>query len=910
MGDGVVGRQREWALITRLLSAASHEGRPSDDGYDRRLVIRGPAGIGKTHLLRGAASEATERGFVVRRCTGRQRDRDLPLAGLEELLGAEFSEFAGSELAPTEPDSHLPAAMQALRIVLNRAQKGPVLLVVDDAQWIDRPSWEALLFVLRRIHDDPVVVLVAVTSGTRGDERLEGLELPTVTLEPLRGADAELLLNRVAPDLPATVATVVLRESAGLPLALVELAVAAGRDGSRPLTGTLPVTDRLEQTYVRALSGLPASSAALLRVLSLGESRSTGEVIAAAARYLERDVTVSELHPALDARLAEMSTDGFELWFASPTASAVVAALTPVGERHRIHLAWADSLAADPERALWHRAAGTLGPAAGLESDLLALAERAAERGDIDVASATLEQAARFADDPQRAAHLQLQAAQYAMELDDAPRCRRLLAAINPHALRSEDRARVRWLVSMLREGWAGADTLAEFIDSAQQIHDAGADRAALEALMSVSLRFHFTNPAQVIRDSAVRLLDSLSLDGDAALERLGGLGLIAPVSRGRELLERMPQIAPMSVQDPLTLFRVGIGALAVGDPASCRTFLTAAESRCRSSGRLGTLANALIGLAFATALTGQVGQARVYATEGVRLATETNQRRWVGSGDIALSYVAALRGDADEAERIAVHVEAVLSAVGLSPMLSHVELARGIVAASIGDHAAAVAHLWRPFNPDEPSFHPQVRFWGLTHLAFAAVRTGDVDVLDAAVDVARRQHDRAPAPLLTTALAFVEALTAPDTEAAAAYEHALAAMSTSWPFERARVQLSYGSWLRRRQRPEHARAQLELASAAFTALGTRPWAQSAQRELRAAGGAIQATVSPVDVLSPQELQVAELVSDGLTNRQVAERLFVSPRTIESHLYRIYAKVGAANRTDLARILKLGGQTS
>lgn len=913
MTANLVGRWREWTLLTRLLAGVSDQesaGDPADLGsehpLDATLVVRGPAGIGKTHLLRCASTEASSRGFRVRSCAGRQRDRDAPLSALEELLGSEFSDFGASDLASPNPDDHLPAAMQALRIVLNWAQDGPVLLVVDDAQWIDRPSWEALLFVLRRIRDDPVMVLAAVTSGTAGDERLDGADVPAVTLGPLAAADAERLLTRTAPDLPGEVAAIVLRESAGLPLALVELGAAAGRDDAEVIRGSLPVTDRLEQTYARALTGLPQAAAVLLRILSVGDVRASAELLAAASHYLRRPVELAELQPAVEARLVELSTDGFQLWFASPTARAVVSALTPAADRHRMHLAWAEAItAAEPDRALWHRAAGTLGPDERLEADLVALAERAVGRDDLDVAAEALEQASRFAYDPQRAAHLMLRAAGLSIELDDPDRSQRLVDAVNTRALGPVDRARLRWLTSMLGESWSGADSLPGFIESARQMHQAGADQLAFDALMGVCLRFHFSNPAIEVRQSAESLLDALDLDTERDLQRIGGLGLVAPEHRGRDVLARIARTPASTVGEAESLVMLGYGALAVGDPVAARAYLVEAEARCRPIGRLGTLARVLVTLSFTAALAGRTGQARSYGAEGRALAEETGQTRWVVTADLALGYVAALRGDAEEAERLASSVEPILTAVGLFPMLAYVELTRGIVAAAAGDPARAVEHLARPFQPSEPCFHPQVRFWGLTQLAFAAVSSRRTRALDGAVEVARSTHTEVPAALLSTGLAFVEAVRAGEADAPRAYESALAAISPDWPFERARLQLGYGNWLRRHRRQGEARAQLTSAAAAFTALGTRPWAASAQRELQSAGGAGGRSGSAADALSPQELQVADLVSDGLTNRQIAERLFVSPRTIESHLYRIYAKVGAANRTDLVRLLSL-----
>jgi DNA-binding CsgD family transcriptional regulator len=744
-----------------------------------------------------------------------------------------------------------------------------------------------------------------VTSGAAGDRQLEGLSVPTLNLEPLLEEAAEQLLFSTAPELPQDVAAAVLRGSAGLPLALVELGSAARREGHAIMAGSLPLTDRLEQTYGRALGGMPLETVVLLRMLSFGETRAVAELLAAGASFLDRPVGLDELQPALESRLVEISADGFEVWFASPTARAVVSALTPAADRHRVHLAWADSLR-DPDRSLWHRAAGTLGPDLVLEEQLVGLADRAVQHDDLDIATAALEQAARFADDPRRVGHLLVRAAGHALELDDPERSAHLVAAINNHALAPVDRARLRWLNGMRGEVWTGADTLPPFVDIARQIHEAGDDRLAFDALMGVCLRFYFTNPDDVVRTSADELLSVLELDSERDLQRLGGYALISPGPRSRDILDRITRTSPAEVGESESLVMMGYGALALGDPIVGQLHLAEAESRCRAAGRLGTLTRALVSRAFAAVLSGRAGLARAYATEGRALGVETGQTRWVITADLALGLVAALRGEADEAARLATTVETIVTNVGLFAMLSYVEITRGLIAAAAGEPGRAVEHLIRPFTQGDPAFHPQVRFWGLTHLAFTAVAAGRRDVLDGAVRAARDANARTPAPVLSNALVFAEAVSAPDRDAPAAFEVALDTISTDWPFERARIQLSYGSWLRRHHRPDEAHPHLQAAAAVFTHLGTKPWADSAQREIHAAGGTVGQAGSAVDALSPQELQVATLVSEGLTNRQIAERLFLSPRTIESHLYRIYAKVGAANRTDLARMVTVG----
>jgi DNA-binding CsgD family transcriptional regulator len=350
------------------------------------------------------------------------------------------------------------------------------------------------------------------------------------------------------------------------------------------------------------------------------------------------------------------------------------------------------------------------------------------------------------------------------------------------------------------------------------------------------------------------------------------------------------------------------MAAHAVGDPVRAVDFLGRAEIRLRQQGRLGLLSQVLIMQVLDHLELGD--RARALVEEGRRLARETGQPIW-DAGSLSLHCVVlALRGKTDEALTMAAEAERAAGGRRLGDLLACVQLARGYALLNLGEYHQAYEELRRLFDPRDAAFHQTERFHGVMYLAEAALHAGRVD--DARQVIARIAADAAttPAPTLHLHLGYARAVLAPDDEAADLFAAALRADLVRWPWLRARIEFAYGSWLRKQRRGGQARQLLRSALTTFDIIGAVSWAEQARAELRASGdraGPPAAAQHPdmqaaLAALSAQELQIARLAAEGRSNREIGERLYLSPRTIGSHLYRIFPKLDVTSRTQLAAL--------
>jgi ATP/maltotriose-dependent transcriptional regulator MalT len=330
----------------------------------------------------------------------------------------------------------------------------------------------------------------------------------------------------------------------------------------------------------------------------------------------------------------------------------------------------------------------------------------------------------------------------------------------------------------------------------------------------------------------------------------------------------------------------------------------TAAASGLREQGRLSVLVQALVLRAWAEIHIGRWDVALPDAEEADRLAQETDQPIWGAGARVALAVLAGLRGDGDTAEAFAVQAERVGLPSGARAVLSVVQLARGLTALGGGHHDDAYAHLRRMFNASDPAYHSMESCWAIGNLAEAAVHSGHRDEARAVIDRLEPLAERTPSPWFHVALRHARALVADDADADARFQAGLEADLTRWPFDRARLLLAYGAWLRRQRRVAESRAPLRAARDGFDALGLVSWGERARQELRASGETSRArTIEASDQLSPQELQIARMAAEGLTNREIGQKLYLSHRTIGAHLRRIFPKLGVASRRHLAAAL-------
>jgi ATP/maltotriose-dependent transcriptional regulator MalT len=347
-----------------------------------------------------------------------------------------------------------------------------------------------------------------------------------------------------------------------------------------------------------------------------------------------------------------------------------------------------------------------------------------------------------------------------------------------------------------------------------------------------------------------------------------------------------------------------GMAAMAVGVSDFASASLAAAAARLRTQGQLALLARAVALQAWSDAQRADLDSAIPAAEEGARLARETNQPLFMATAQAVQAWLAALRGDQEAAAALAAQAERVGVPRGASAVLATAQLARGLAALGSGLPSDALQHLRRIHDRADPAYHAVLRCATIGDLAEAARRSGDTEGILVFMDEMETVAGQTPSPLLHAGLRYARALLADDASAGALFETALESDMSTWPFLRARVQLAYGEWLHQQRQNAASRAPLRAARETFDALGVTPWSERARQRLRATGETSRPrTLDARDQLSPQELQIARLAAEGRSNREIGQMLYLSHRTVSSHLYRAFPKLGITSRTQLREAL-------
>jgi ATP/maltotriose-dependent transcriptional regulator MalT len=353
------------------------------------------------------------------------------------------------------------------------------------------------------------------------------------------------------------------------------------------------------------------------------------------------------------------------------------------------------------------------------------------------------------------------------------------------------------------------------------------------------------------------------------------------------------------------------MAAHAVGDYERASQMFDRAIPQLRAQGRLALLAQVLTMRAWGAIPLGDWSSAGSLADEGERLGRETVQPIWVAGALIARALLAGVHGDAELAESLLGEAEEITVPRRLGDLLCVGALARGVTALAAGRYEDGFDQLRRMFDPRDPAFHAADRFMGIGSLADAAVQSGHRAVAATILSELEPLATLTPSPALRFGILYARAILADDNDAEGLYIEALASELGAWPFLRARVQLGYGAWLRRSRRIAESRAPLRAARDTFDALGTDRWAERARQELRASGERSRRRIPETrDELTPQELQIATLAASGLSNRDIGQQLYLSPRTVASHLYRLFPKLGITSRSQLAGALRIDGESS
>jgi DNA-binding CsgD family transcriptional regulator len=904
----LLGRESEVGLLGRLLDRVQDQG--------GTLVVTGGPGIGKSALLGEARRRARDRGMLVLKATGVQSEAVLPFAGLHSLLqpllgrvdalggpqrDAMLAAFGMTDAAVPDP---FLTALAALDLLAEAASRAPVLVVADDAHWLDHATVDALTFVARRLEFEPIALVAAIRDGYASPLNEAGL--PSVALSGLEPTAATALLDARSPGLPAAVRDRFLREAAGNPLALVELPIAHEWLGAEAaVTGWLPLTTRLEQAFAARASDLPAKTRSALLVAALNDSPLLSEVLAAAGLLTapaDPRLTVDVLDPAISAHLVQINET--QLRFRHPLMRTAIRQHASVQQRHAAHDALARTLAGQPERAVWHRAASVIGPDEAVAGELEATALLAQRRGASIAAVSALRQAATLGDGGRKAGRL-LRAAELGFELGRQDLVQNLLAEAAPHDLSHREQARMTWIRDSFADGIPGETSKARaLVAGAERAGADGDTDLALKLLYGAALRCWWAGRGSATRDQVAATAEGLPVvavaEDDPRL--LVVLALATPTEAGAKVVKRLYDLGPAIESDAAATRLAGTAAMAVGGFDLAAGFLALSAASLRAEGRLGLLARALALQAWSAAQLADLGAAIPAAAEAARLAQETRQPLIMATADATQALLAALRGDEQAACGLAARSEEISVPIGASAVLAATQLARGVAALGAGRPADALGHLRRIHDPADPAYHYAVRCHTVGDLAEAAVRSGEVASIGGLLREMETAGRHTTSPSLQAGLRYARALVADDASAPGLFDAAL--RFGMWPYQRAKVQLAHGEWLHQHRQNAASRAPLRAARETFDALGLVPWSERARQQLRATGETSRPrTIQARDQLTPQELQIVQLAAAGMSNREIGQRLYLSHRTVSSHLYRVFPKLGITSRAELPAAL-------
>jgi DNA-binding CsgD family transcriptional regulator len=907
----LVGRGPERAVIEQALAAAA----TADSVV---LAFTGPPGIGKTALLDHAAARAG--GMTALRARGIDSEARLPFASLLELLRPALSLLGqlpapqataleqAFALRPGPAQDRFAVAAATLGLVAACAEQQPVLLLLDDIQWFDAPSSEALRFMLRRLVADPVAAILAVRE--QSPSLLDGTEIASIPLQGLSTADARVL----RADIPASASKRLVDVTGGNPLALLELTADQDELALAPAGAPLLVSARISAAYLRRAEALDDGAR---RCLLLAATSDSGELqmLGRAARLI--DVEIDALLAAEEAGLVRIVAGSVE--FQHPLVRSAVYSDATLGARRQAHRALADVLPDHQlDRRAWHLAAAAAGADETASVALEQAGRQSLERGGYASAAAAFERAARLTADRVREARLLVHAAEGAWDAGAGDRARALLdryratgAARGPAAFAAERLAgRIATSHGPVMEGHAILRDAARL----SAVEPTGAEEA-VALLADATVACFLACEAGELQATATYVQVVLPVSASPATRLLGatitGIALImgGNAASGAQTLHEAVTIAgenPKLLEQLPLLPWIALGPIFLRESETGRARLETALRSARERGAIGTLPFVLALIARDQATTDRWRQADATYREAIALARETDQRTWLAFGLAGISWLQARQGREAECRTCSHEALGLAEALGARlPALWSLS-ALGELELGLGRPEAAIEQFQRQRQVADAGTVTDVDLWPAAEMVEAYVR---LDRDDEAHALTASFHAAAAAKGQPWSLARAlrcEGLVAPADTFAGHFEAALRHhQQTPDRFELARTRLVYGERLRRSRNRLLARAQLREAEEIFSALDARPWAQRARAEFEATGETLRrGEPQTVDELTPQELQIATLLASGRTTRETAAALFLSPKTIEYHLHHVYLKLGIHSRDELARSLQ------
>jgi DNA-binding CsgD family transcriptional regulator len=884
-------------------------------GQSRVVVLRGEPGVGKTALLDYLTEHAE--GCRIARAVGVESEMELAYSGLHQLCRpmldvverlppaqreALATVFGVGESLP--PDRFL-VGLATLSLFAELAEEQPLVCVVDDVQWLDKASAQILGFVARRLLAERVALVGAVRTGI-GDNILSGV--PELRVEPLGEADARaLLLENLIGPLDAAVCDEIVAESHGNPLALLEFPRtwgAAELAGGFALPVSRPVAETIEDEFTRRLDRLPRDTR-LLVLSAAAEPLGDPILLHSAAKILEIDMTAVD--PAVDAGLL---TVGRRVEFAHPLVRSSAYRSGTAEDRHLAHRALADATDADndPDRRAWHRARATSGPDEEVAAELERSAARAQARGGVAAAAAFLQRASELTEDPTRRSERAVAAAEASFLAGAFEASLKLATTAEAGPIDGFQRARLsllRGYVALVL-GYGGDDAPVLLLQAAKQLEtwDLDLARQALLTAYGAAFAASYLGQRTVFLEICQAIEDLPSPPEEPGAIALFLEGMARTHTSGRAaampvLKQAAGAIAALPREDVLSWGWMAPAVYHVTwDPEGSSAIYERQVQIVREAGALAELPVFASSLALDKVWNGDLAGAALLVAETDTVAAATGSQLPPFAG----LRLAAMRGREAEASPLirSVIEQGSNRAQGLAVRIAQWSAATLYNGLSRYEEAAAAA---RQVTADDLDPYPHM--WALSELVEAAARSGDAELAGAAVERLAEVTVPAGTDWALATEARSRALLLDDAPAGDLYREAIVRFGrTHLRPELARAHLLYGEWLRREGRRVDAREQLRTAYEMFAAIGMEAFAERARRELKATGEKVRKrSPETSDELTPQEEQIARLARDGFSNPEIGAQLFISARTVEWHLRKVFTKLGVTSRRQLRTTL-------
>ena len=909
----LVGRHAEQAAVGALLSSAR-------SGRGGVLAVVGDAGIGKTSLLSYAVSIAD--GMNILQTRGVQSEAHVPFAGLHALLRPalraldrlpvpQAEALAGAlALRPSREEDRFAIGAATLGLFAAHAEERPVLVVVDDAHWLDGSSGAAVRFAARRLVADPVAVLLAVRTGE--PSLLDGADLPRLELdgldldastEILRESATEYADDRALHDLAVRLHG----ETGGNPLALLELGSSGAPLHVTPLHEPTVVLATVARTYVERYASLPDRARWALLLLAASGADELSLIALAASKM---GLSFDDLE--LPERAGLITVRGTSAEWRHPLVRSAVYGSATGADRRRVHRVLADSLPdAESDRRAWHLALAATGADDGASTALEQVGTRARDRSAYEEASLAFERAATLAGEEKRRADLAYAAADASWLAGAGDRVRRLLDEATAQASSPELQIRIEHLRGHVAARSGRMEEACEvLLAGARAAIGVDNERAVVMFAEALNASFYLGNPATMV-SIAREIPAAASACSDprsaflAALSEGMALVFSGEGERGPAMIQRAVRLLESSDDlrdDPRLLVWGVMGPVWLREAADWSSFVDRALIVARERYAVGVLPNLLFHVAVFHATSDRWNEAEAEFSEALDLATEMGHDAERASALSRLAWLEARRGRFASASAHATAALDLSARRGLAPVeigalaaLGEAELVQG----RPSNAAARYEHLQevlvaRGINDVDLSPAPE--------LVEIALRTGDRSTAQRLSEGYRHEAAVKGLPWVMARSARTDGLVAAEDAFEVCFEEALSLhAATVDVFETARTHLAYGSRLRRTRQRVRARAELRSAIEIFDRLGADPWSDQARAELLATGEQVSGRGTPsVATLTPQELKIALMLSQGSTTRETAAALFLSPKTVEYHLRSIYRKLGIASRPELA----------